>query len=81
VDVYFAGHHVKSLPAGLALADAPGVLLSLASGGQTMDDLAETHPDKVFAADGSKWSAFWALQKLGREGRKELAKRQAQGQA
>src|SRR5690554_3727487 len=34
VDLYFAGHHTKSLPAGLALADAPGVLLSLASGGQ-----------------------------------------------
>jgi hypothetical protein len=81
VDLYFAGHHTKSLPPGLALADAPGVLLSLASGGQTMDDLAATHPDKVFEAGGSKWSAFWTLQKLGREGRKELAKRQSSGQA
>ena len=33
----------------------------------------------VFAASGGKWKAFWTLQKLGREGRKELAKRQASG--
>lgn len=76
-ELYYAGHHVKSLPAGLALSDAPGVVLSLASGAQTIDDIAQTHPDKVFRAQGSRWSAFWQLQKLGREGRKELAKRQA----
>ena len=79
IDLYQTGHHIKSLPPGLALADAPGVIVSLASGAQTMDDLAETHPDKVFAASGGKWKAFWTLQKLGREGRKELAKRQASG--
>ena len=77
VDLFQAGRHMKSLPPGLALSDAPGVLLSLASGGQTMDDLVATHPDKVFEARGSKWSAFWALQKLGREGRKQMAQRES----
>jgi len=78
VDMFQAGRHVKSLPPGLALSDAPGVLLSLATGGQTMDDLVATHPDKVFVARGSKWSAFWALQRLGREGRRQQTQRSRQ---
>lgn len=72
VDVWSGGEHQRSLPAGLVLADAPGVVLSLASGAQTMDDIAATHPDKVFAARGSRWGGFWALQRLARQAKREL---------
>lgn len=75
IDVYTNGQWVKKLPPGLALADAPGVVLSIATGVQTLDEIAVTHPDKVYSARGSKSKAFWALQKLGREGRK-VAKQQ-----
>lgn len=75
VNVYVNGQHVKAVPGGLALADAPGVVLSLATGAQTVDEIAATHPEKVFSSRGSRWGAFWALRRLGREARRQARTR------
>ena len=71
VTLWRDGERQRDLPPGLVLADAPGVVLSLASGAQTMEDIAATHPDKVFEARRSRWSGFWALQRLARQAKRE----------
>lgn len=76
VDLYKGGAKTKSLAPGLALSDAPGVVLSLASGGQSLDEVAATHPEKVFEGRGGRWAAFRALQRLGKQAREEQRNRQ-----
>lgn len=63
---YTAGVQGKSLPPGLALNDAPGVVITLMSGAQTIDDLAASHPDKVHDAPRGRLRSFWALRSLAR---------------
>lgn len=66
------GHPGESLPPGLSLNDAPGVVLSLASGAQSFDDVAPTHEDKIADARMSKWKAFRTLRNLAKETRGRL---------
>lgn len=66
---YMAGTRGDSLPPGLALNDAPGVVTTLLSGAQTIDDLAATHDDKVFSARMGRFKAFRELRSLSRQAR------------
>lgn len=70
---YQAGRKEASLPPGLALNEAPGVVTTVMAGSQTIDDLAHTHPDKVFSARMSRFKAFRELRKLAREAKKAQA--------
>ena len=67
---YQAGRKGESLPPGLALNEAPGVVTTLMAGSQTIDQLAQTHPDKVFSARISRFKAFRELRKLARKAKK-----------
>lgn len=67
---YQAGRKETSLPPGLALNEAPGVVTTLMAGSQTIDELAETHRDKVFSARMSRFKAFRELRKLARKAKK-----------
>ena len=67
---YQAGRQEDELPPGLALNEAPGVVTTLMSGSQTIDELAHTHPDKVFSARMSRFKAFRDLRKLARKAKK-----------
>ncbi len=67
---YQAGRKGESLPPGLALNEAPGVVTTLMSGSQTIEQLAQTHPDKVFTARMSRFKAFRELRKLARKAKK-----------
>ncbi len=67
------GAAVRELPAGLALADAPGVVTSIVTGAQTIEQLAATHPDKVHRADMGRFAAYRELL------RETRALRRAQG--
>ncbi len=69
---YANGQRGETLPPGLALNDAPGVVTTLMSGAQTIDDLAATHEDKVFSARMGRFKAVMQLRKLGAQARKQL---------
>ena len=71
IHTYTAGGRGKSLPPGLALSDAPGVVTTLMSGAQTIDDLAASHPDKVFDAPRGRLRSFWSLRTLARAAKKQ----------
>ncbi|GIG54311.1 hypothetical protein [Demequina activiva] len=58
------------LPPGLALDQAPGVITTLMAGTQTIDEIAATHPGKVFEARMSRVSAFRELRKASKEAKK-----------
>jgi len=68
---YLAGQRGDTLPPGLALNDAPGVVTTLMTGAQTIADLAETHEDKVFDAHMSKFAAFRQLRTLSTQAKRE----------
>jgi len=61
VDVWKGADAVRELPPGLALNDAPGVVTSILTGVQTIDQVAETHPDKVHTTDMGRVSAYREL--------------------
>ena len=63
---YADGTQGETMPPGLALNDAPGVLTSLLTGTQTMEQIAATHEDKVASANMGRFAAFWQLRKLAR---------------
>ena len=63
----------EKLAPGFALDDAPGAVVSLMMGTQTMDDLAAVHPEKVFDARMSRMAGFQALRKLSKQAQKEQA--------
>jgi len=62
-----AGVAREKLAPGFALDDAPGAVVSLMTGAQTMDDLAAVHPDKVFNARMGRMKAFRELRKLSKQ--------------
>lgn len=68
---YFAGERGDTQAPGLILNDAPGVVSSIMSGAQTIEQIAETHPDKVFDAHMGRFAAFRLLRASAK-----LAKRQ-----
>ena len=69
-----AGENKGTLPPGLALDQAPGAITTLLTGAQTIDELAETHADKVFSARTGRIKALRDLRKLAKQ-----AKAQQQG--
>lgn len=68
---YQGGARGDSLPPGLALNEAPGVVTTLMAGSQTIDELSRTHEDKVFSARMSRFKAFRELRKLSRQAKRE----------
>lgn len=72
---YLAGERGETLPPGLALNDAPGVVTTLMSGAQSIDDLAASHPGKVFDGRMGRFKAFRTLRTLSREAKRQQAGR------
>ncbi|WP_297081307.1 hypothetical protein [uncultured Demequina sp.] len=68
---WMAGTKGDTLPPGLALDQAPGVITTLMAGTQTIDELAATHPGKVFDARMSRMAAFKELRKASKEAKKQ----------
>lgn len=66
------GRAVEKLAPGFALDEAPGAIVTLMTGSQTMDDLAAVHPDKVFDARMSRMKAFRVLRKLAKDARNQV---------
>ena len=66
-----AGAKHGTLAPGLALDKAPGVIISLMTGAQTMDQLVVTHADRVFDARVGRMKAFRELRALSKKARKE----------
>lgn len=62
----------EKLAPGFALDDAPGAVVSLMTGSQTMDDLAAVHPDKVFDARMGRVAAFRELRKFAKQAKSQL---------
>ncbi|WP_062076414.1 hypothetical protein [Demequina globuliformis] len=67
---WLAGEDHGKVPPGLALDNAPGVLETLMTGVQTVDELAMTHPGKVFEARMSKMQAFKELRSAAKDAKK-----------
>ena len=67
-----AGTAREKLAPGFALDEAPGAVVSLMTGAQTMDDLAAVHPEKVFDARMGRMAAFRELRKLSKQARSEI---------
>lgn len=65
-----AGVKVDTLAPGLALDKAPGVIISLMTGAQTMDELVVTHADRVFDARMGRMKAFKALRALAKQAKR-----------
>ena len=65
------GVATEKLAPGFALDDAPGAVVSLMTGSQTIDELAATHPDKVFDARMGRMKAFRELRKLSKQAQRE----------
>ncbi len=65
-----------TLPPGLALDQAPGVITTLMAGTQTMDEIALTHPGKVFPARMSKFAAFRELRKAAKDAKRSYRAQQ-----
>ncbi len=68
---YFAGERGDTQAPGLILNEAPGVVSTIMSGAQTIDQVAQTHPDKVFDAHMGRLAGFRLLRASAK-----LAKRQ-----
>ena len=66
------GEAREKLAPGFALDAAPGAVVSLMSGAQTMDDLAAVHPEKVFDARMSRVAAFRELRKFAKQAKQQL---------
>ncbi len=75
---YLAGQRGDTLPPGIALNDAPGVVTTLMTGAQSIDDVKATHEDKVFDAHMSRFSAFRALRKLAKQAKREAQRNRAE---
>lgn len=69
---WLAGSRGEQLPPGLALDQAPGVITTLMTGAQRIEELAATHPGKVFEARMSRFQAFRELRRAARDARKSL---------
>jgi hypothetical protein len=66
------GEAREKLAPGFALDDAPGAVVSLMTGAQTMDDLAAVHPEKVFDARMSRMKAFKELRGFAKQAKAKL---------
>ncbi len=67
-----AGARGEALPPGLALDNAPGVVLSVMSGSQDFDEVAALHEDKVADARLSQGKAFRSLRAVAQEAKGRL---------
>lgn len=68
------GGRGDDVPPGLALDQAPAVVVSLVTGASTVEDVRRKEPSRVFDARMGRFKAFRQLRRLSRQ-----AKRQARG--
>ena len=68
---YFAGERGDTQAPGLILSGAPGVVSTIMSGAQTIDDIAATHPDKVFDARMGRLAAFKQLRASAKQAKRQ----------
>ena len=61
----------EKLAPGFALDEAPGAVVSLMTGAQTIDDLAAVHPEKIFDARMGRMAAFRELRKLSKQAQRD----------
>lgn len=73
---WLEGAKGDTLPPGLALDEAPGVITTLMTGTQTIDEIALTHPGKVFDARMSRMKAFRELRRAAKDAKKALKARE-----
>lgn len=73
---WLAGVKGDKVAPGFALDEAPGVITTLMSGVQTMDELAMTHPGKVFDARMTKLQAFKELRAASKAAKKSYKAQQ-----
>ncbi|MFN3866243.1 MAG: hypothetical protein ACK4MD_05960 [Demequina sp.] len=74
---WLAGVKGDTLAPGLALDQAPGVITTLMAGTQTIDEIALTHPGKVFQARMSRMKAFRELRHASKDAKRQLKAREA----
>jgi len=67
---WLAGTKGAKLAPGLALDQAPGAIMTLMMGTQTIEELAATHEDKVYSANMGRFAAFRELRKLAKAARR-----------
>jgi len=67
-----AGKKTQELSPGLALNKAPGVIVTLMSGSQTIEEIAAVHPGKVHVTPAGRWKSSRALRALARQAKKQL---------
>ncbi|WP_062297075.1 hypothetical protein [Demequina maris] len=72
VQVWKAGAMEREVPAGLALADSPGVVTSLLTRASTFAEIAETHEDKVHSTHLGRIKAYRELIKEANALRKDI---------
>lgn len=73
---WLGGAKGEKLAPGLALDDAPGVITTLMTGTQNIDELAATHPGKIFSARMGKFAAFRELRKAAKAAKKQYKAQQ-----
>ncbi|MFV0633265.1 hypothetical protein [Demequina sp.] len=66
-----AGVKGDTLPPGLALDQAPGVIHTLMAGTQTIEELSATHPGKTFDARMSRFAAFRELRRASKDAKRQ----------
>lgn len=73
---WLGGVKGEKLPPGLALDEAPGVITTLMAGTQNIDELAATHPGKIFQARMSKFAAFRELRRAAKDAKRQYKAQQ-----
>ncbi|WP_084040253.1 hypothetical protein [Demequina sp. NBRC 110053] len=73
---WLGGQKGDTLPPGLALDSAPGVITTLMAGTQTIDELAATHPGKTFEARMGRIEAFRELRRASKAAKKQYKAQQ-----
>lgn len=73
---WFDGTKGEKLAPGLALDDAPGVIVTLMTGSQTIDELAATHPGRTFDARMGRFAAFRELRRAAKDAKRQYKAQQ-----
>ena len=73
---WLGGAKGEKMAPGLALDNAPGVITTLMTGTQDIDELAATHPGKIFSARMGKFAAFRELRKAAKDAKRQYKAQQ-----
>ncbi|WP_084104202.1 hypothetical protein [Demequina sp. NBRC 110056] len=73
---WLGGQKGDTVPPGLALDQAPGVIHTLMAGTQTIEELSKTHPGKTFEARMGRFEAFKELRRASKAAKKQYQAQQ-----